>query len=314
MQRLLDGGVRFLALPVLRGNGTTFGELLAITWFGLFTGLLVYAAIVSTGFAWDAVLYTHAAQALLEGGDPWAAVERFGRFAGPPPSLLPYLPTAWLPDVVVAAVWTVIPLVSAIYILRRLRLPLWWLLFPPVSLAILTGSSTLPVMALIVRGGALADGAAIAARVYSAVPLAALGRWRGFVVAAAIVVASAPFLGWPQFIDQLPAVSDALREQTDGGQSAAAVPWLIPVAAVCLLLLGRRRAAWLLVPALWPFTQGYYAVIALPVVAQAPLVALALSVNDVPGAVVVGLVAQVAVERLGIWRPRPTAPGEPDGG
>ena len=305
MQRLINRGRSFLSRPAVAGQRTSVAELLLITWFGLLASFNVGATIGASALGWDALIYHSAARALLAGGDPWGPVGTFSTFAGPPPSLLPYLPTAWLPDGAVVTFWTAVAALSAVYVLQRLRLPAWWLLFPPVTVAILAGSSALPVMALIVRGGAIADGAAIAARVYTAVPLVILGRWRGLLVAAAIVLATAPMLDWSRFFMELPNISSTLARQTSGGQSAAAVPWLIPIAALCLVLLGRRRAAWLFVPALWPYTQGYYAVIALPVIAEAPLVAIALAVNAVPGLVVPGLIAQVAVERLGLWRPRP---------
>jgi hypothetical protein len=51
------------------------------------------------------------------------------------------------------------------------------------------------------------------------------------------------------------------------------------------------------VSALWPYTQTYYAVLVLPVIAEVPFVALALAI-DLPGIIVAGLVAQVIAERL----------------
>ncbi|MGH2838331.1 MAG: hypothetical protein ACRDJY_08295 [Thermoleophilaceae bacterium] len=303
MHRLIDRGQGFLARPAVPGQRTSVAELLLITWFGLLASFNIGATIRSSALGWDALIYHGAARALLAGGDPWGPVGTFSTFAGPPPSLLPYLPTAWLPEGAVVTLWTTVAALSAIYVLQRLRLPAWWLLFPPVTVAILAGSSALPVMALVVRGGALGDGAAVAARVYTALPLVLLGRWRGLLVAAAIVFATAPMLDWSRFVNDMRQISATLAEQSSGGQSATAVPWLIPIAVMCLFLLGRRRAAWLLVPALWPYTQGYYAVIALPVLAEAPLVAIALSVNAIPGLVVPGLIAQVVVERLRIWPP-----------
>src|SRR6266478_3668330 len=97
--------------------------------------------------------------------------------------------------------------------------------------------------------GAIGDGLAIALRVYAAGPLILLKRWRGFAVAAIVVAVSAPFLDWPRFFGDSAMINQLLVVGTKGGQSAAAVPWLIPIAVVCLVLLGRRRAAWLLVPA-----------------------------------------------------------------
>jgi hypothetical protein len=302
MRGLTDRLDHLLGLPIVPGARTRMGDLPVIAWFAAISTYVWLGAFINWSFGWDATIYTNAARALLSSGDPWGLVDPAGKFAGPPPSLLPYLPFTWLPDPVVAVGWMAVAALCAIYILRRLHLPAWWLLFPPLTVAILTGGTALPVTALLVRGGALAEGAAIAFRAYAAVPLAVLGRWRAFVVALAILIVTWPFLDWPRFLGDVAGINATFIEQTKGGQSAASVPWLIPVAVVCLLLLGRRRAAWLLVPALWPYTQGYYGVIAMPVVAEAPFVALAMAANNLPGIfpglIVAGLVAQVVAEGL----------------
>jgi hypothetical protein len=108
-------------------------------------------------------------------------------------------------------------------------------------------------------------------------------------------------------------LSAALETQSDGGLSATAVPWLIPLAPVALVLCGRERAGWLAVPVTWPATQWYYSTLALP--ALTPVAAAILAI-PVPGAAVVAAVA-VAVERRNTsiarlaadWRPAPPARG-----
>jgi len=288
----------YFGRPFVPGWRTTIGDLVLITVFAMLSSLDVMKSVVNWALGWDARICTHAARALVEGGDAWGWNAASAVFVGPPIHLLPFVPFIWLPDPVLIGVWTAIPAASAIYILRKLNLPFWWLAFPPVVVAILAGSSALPVTALVLRGGTLAEGAAAAFRIYIAVPLLILGRWRALVVAAGIVVLTAPLLDWPGFFNSLGFATALLEDQTKGGKSAAALPVLIPIAVACLFLLGRRRAAWLAVPALWPYTQNYYAVLALPIVASAPLVALTLAVDNIKGFVVVGLVAQVAVE----WR------------
>lgn len=52
--------------------------------------------------------------------------------------------------------------------------------------------------------------------------------------------------------------------------------WLMLPTVVALLAVWRRGAAWLAVPAVWPFTQLHYASLALPVAARNPLVAFLL--------------------------------------
>lgn len=315
MWRLIDRTGAFLALPVVPGSRTRFGDLLLITFFVVQAALDVVKSTVNWAIGWDALIYTDAARAMLARGDAWGPAGGAALFAGPPPSLLPYFLLVWLPDPVIAAGSTVLAAVAGVYVLQKLQLPPWWLFFPPVLVAILAGSSALFVTALIVRGGAIAEGVAVALRAYAAAPLAILGRWRALAVAAAIVVLSAPFLDWPLFLSKLDTVRAVLDDQTGGGKSAAAIPMLIPIAVACLFLLGRRRAAWLVVPALWPYSQTYYAVLALPILAEVPLVAVALAI-DWQAIVVAGLIAQVILERLvrdrgPAWRSAPEAAAVP---
>jgi hypothetical protein len=62
------------------------------------------------------------------------------------------------------------------------------------------------------------------------------------------------------------------------------------VAIGAAVLIGRERLAWLAVPVFWPFTQWYYAAMALPAVT--PLAAMALA-TPVAGATTVALVIAV---------------------
>jgi hypothetical protein len=270
-------------------------------WFAVISATLAFGPAFKgqeVRLGWDAIVYSHAAQALLAGSDPWA-VEIFGiHFAAPPPSLLPFVPFAWLPDIAVAAAWVAIALVSSIYAVRTLRLPWFWLLFPPIVLGVLAGSSAPLVLALLVRGGVAADAAAVVARVFAAAPLLVLGRWRGLVAAAVVAFVTLTFLAWPRFLDALPAIAATLSSQASGGLSAVVQPLTLVIAVVSLVLLGRRRAAWLAVPALWPATQLYYASIALPVLGEMPLVAIAIASAGTPGLIAFGLAGQVLIDRL----------------
>jgi hypothetical protein len=282
--------------------------LVLLVWFTVMSVWRVIGpALVSpVDFGWDAVIYARAARALLEGGNPWHAGTPDVLYAGPPPGMIPFLPFAFLPDIVTQVVWVGLSIASAFYVFRRLRLPLWWFLFPPVLLAIAAGSSALPLVALMVRGGVVAEAAAVVGRIYSAVPLLVLGKLRPLLVAAAVIAVTAPFLAWDIYLRDLPIINGLLAAQSSGGKSALAVPILIPFAIVGLLLLGRRRAAWLAVPALWPNAQEYYAVIALPIAIEVPLVTLAMATPLTPGIIAVGLFAQ------GVWnrmQPRKDEPG-----
>ena len=279
-------------------------DLTLIVWFTVMSSWrIIGPAIVGpVDLGWDAVAYTRAARALLDGGNPWLAGIPNATYAAPPPSLIPFLPFAFAPEPVTQAAWVLLAAGSALYIFRRLHLPLWWFLFPPALLAIVAGSSALPLVALLVRGGVLAEAGAVVGRAYSAVPLVVLGRWRPLVLAALALGATAPFLGWDIYLRDLPRIMTQLAAQSGGGVSATAVPWLVPVAVLGLVLLGRRRAAWLAVPALWPSAQEYYAVIALPVAAEVPIATMAMATPLVPGLVAIGVFAQGAWERFGARR------------
>ena len=278
-------------------------ELVLIVWFTIMSVRRVIgpAIVGPVDLGWDAVAYTRAARALLDGGNPWTVGIPNATYAAPPPSLIPFLPFAYLPEPVVQAFWVGLNIVSAIYILRKLRLQAWWFLFPPLLLAIVAGSSALPLVALLVRGGVVAEAGAVVGRVYSAIPLLVLGKWRPLLLAALAIAATAPFLAWDQFIRDLPRINALLATQSGGGNSAMAFPVLVPIAIVGLVLLGRKKAAWLAVPALWPSAQEYYAVIALPVAASVPAVTLAMATPLAPGIIAIGLLVQGVWDR---WRAR----------
>jgi hypothetical protein len=281
----------------------TATELVLLVWFTLMSVRRVIgpAIVGPVDLGWDAVAYTRAARALLDGGNPWTVGIPNATYAAPPPSLIPFLPFAYLPEVLTQAVWVGLNIVAAVYVLRRLKLPPWWLLFPPLLLSIVAGSSALPLVALLVRGGVVAEAGAVAGRLYSAVPLLLLGKWRPLLLAAGAVLVTAPFLAWDVFIRDFARINATLAAQSGGGNSALAVPILLPLAIVGLALVGRTKAAWLAVPALWPNAQEYYAVIALPVAASVPLATMAMATPLAPGIIAVGVFAQGVWDR---WRER----------
>jgi hypothetical protein len=263
--------------------------------------LVLPVAAVGLHLGWDAPVYTEAARAWLSGGNPWATVYAFP-FAGPPPSFLPYLPFVLLPEGVTSLAWVAIGIGSAVYVIRRLGLPWWWLLFPPMVLCIMAGSTALLVTALLVRGGVIADTVAVGTRLYAILPLVILGKWRSVIAAGIAGAVSLAVLPWGQWLAEREAWQGAFASGA-ADLSAASMPWLIPFAVLGLVLMGRERAAWLVVPVLWPDTQLYYAVIALPALVRSPLVALSLAI-PIPGLVVVGMLGQRAWESLRLGRPQ----------
>ena len=204
----------------------------------------------------------------------------------------------------------VLAAIGAVATIRLLRLPWWWLLFPPFVDGVENGNpQTLLVPLILVGAGPIAA----FLKIYALVPLVLTLRWRAVAVTGLLLLVTAPFLPWGSYIAQFGDLSAALETQSDGGLSATAMPWLIPIGVVALFFCGRERAGWLAVPVLWPATQWYYSTLALP--ALTPIAAALIAV-PVPGFAVLAAVA-VAVERrnttrerlVAAWRPAPPAEG-----
>jgi len=254
------------------------GRALVVTWGLLLTFIVVTAerllgAYDLGTFAIDLRIYRAAAEVALQGGDPWSAGVGDLAFAGPPPTLLPYLPAALLPEGLAVALYGTITLAAALLALRALRLPLWWLLFPPVSDSLIVLNPDVVVVALLVALPRLAS-LTVVLKIYAAVPLALSGRWRALGGGLLLCLLSVPW--WPAFLAAAPAVDSSLAKQSFGGMSAWGT-WLMIPAVLALVTLWHRGAEWLAVPAVWPYTQLHYSALALPVAARNPVVAFLLS-------------------------------------
>ncbi len=278
-------------------------ELLVASWFVVISAmrLSVMSAAVP-GF--DARLYRTATLAWLHGGDPWAVYDGAIRFAAPPPSLLAMLPFALVPEPVAVAAIVGIGFFGTAWALRRLRIPLWWLAFPPLVDGLYNANPHVLLIPLLVAG--LAPVAALV-KIYAVpVPLL-LGEWKAAIATGIVLLVTVPFLPWDAYIAQFPSIAANLAEQSDGGMSALAIPVLVPIAVVALVLMGRRRAAWWVVPVLWPSTQWYYTSLVMP--ATTLLAAFVVAV-PVPFATTLGAVV-VAAEV--VWRARRGPPAaEPE--
>jgi hypothetical protein len=258
-------------------------------WFAAISA--VRASVLITGQAgFDGRLYLRATRAWLDGQDPWILIGD-QRFAAPPPTLIPLAPVALLPEDLGVALLLIAAVAGAVATVRLLHLPWWWLLFPPlVDGAWNANPQTLLVPLILVGAGPVAA----LLKVYAIVPIALTLRWRALLVTAALLLVTAPVLPWASYVRQFSDLSQVLATQSDGGLSALAVPWLIPVAVVALVLCGRERTAWLAVPVLWPSTQWYYSTLAMPALTS---IAAALMAIPVPGIAVVAAAVAVAVER-----------------
>jgi hypothetical protein len=277
-------------------------------WFAVISAMRL-SSLVTGDWGFDARLYLDATRAWLAGADPWVSIET-QRFAAPPPSLVPLAPIAILPEEIGVAVMVILAAVGAVATIRLLKLPWWWLLFPPFVDGVWNGNPQTLVVPLILIG---AGPVAAFLKIYAIVPLVLTLRWRAVAVTGLLLLVTAPFLPWGSYIAQFADLSAALETQSDSGLSATALPWLIPIALIALVLCGRERAGWLAVPVIWPATQWYYSTLALP--ALTPIAAALISI-PIPGFAVLAAVA-VAVERrnttrerlVAAWRPAPPAEG-----
>ena len=232
-------------------------------WFAVVSIPFLVVPVVRGGsLPVDALLYVRATRLWLDGGDPWSAQVTGLFFAAPPPTLLPLVPFALLGETLGTVVLSIVVAGAGIATIRMLRLPWWWLLFPPLVQGMLAGNVQLLLVPLILlpRAGFLAP----LVKIYGAVPMAILGRWRGLLVAGAVVVITAPLLPWASYIERFADISAVLATQSQDGPSFMGALLLAPLALPCLWLVGRERAAWLIVPALWPAQQWYYGTLVLP--------------------------------------------------
>ena len=111
---------------------------------------------------------------------------------------------------------------------------------------------------------------------------------------------TAPFLPWISYFNHAGQLATILDVQSSGGRSALAVPILIPFTIAALFVVGRKRASWFAVPALWPSTQLHYSVLALPAASRRMAAILAIPVPGAPAvAVIVEAVAVYLRRRSG---------------
>lgn len=255
----------------------------------------------------DARHYQRAASAWLAGGDPWMVTEGGVGFAPGPHTLLFYAPTSFLPLWLSGVVWMGIGLGASIWLVRRLQVPLWWLLFPPLVHAIWNGNPQTVVIALLLAGGTLPAVLAVGLKLYAGIAL--LLRPRDLIITGVVLAASLLILPWELYLRDAGIIAGYLNGAWDG--SAWRLPILIPPTLLGLWVLRRRGAEWLAVPAIWPATQFYYAAMALPAlvgepredgrsVTGRPVVAAALAL---PAPLIAPLVVMALAARM-IWSAR----------
>jgi hypothetical protein len=287
---------RALRSPGLRAERV--GDLVLIALFAFvdahrFWG---YLFVAPESFGIDATIYRAAANAWLSGGDPWSVMTHDVYFAGPPPTLLWAVFLVPLSEGVARALWIGLAAGASVWAVRRLGLPMWWILFPPLWISVLTGNPNALVLALLLaRLGPLAA----VAKIYSVVPLVLLRRWREVLVTALFLWATLFVLPWGMYLASFSRISDVLVDQAAGLSAWGTVLFIPTLFAV--LFLG-KRGAWLAVPALWPATQIHYATVALPACSRWVAACMAI---QIPFAPVLGVSIAVVEE---LRRARRTAP------
>lgn len=279
-------------MPQLSFVRAWFGRNWLPVWFATIF-VMRFGAVVSGEIGFDARLYLAAARSWLAGGEPWIVIQQ-QQFAAPPPTLLPLIPFTFLPEGPTIAAFVVLAALAVIATIRLLRLPWWWALFPPFLDAVVSGNPQAALVPLILVG---AGPIAVFFKVYAIIPVALTLRWRALLVTAVLFLITLPILPWASYVQNFPELSASLNRQSDGGLSATAIPWLIPIALVALILCGRDKAAWLAVPVLWPSTQWYYSTLAVPALRTAPVAAALMAVN-IPGIAVLAALSVAWQARL----------------
>lgn len=273
----------------------------------------------------DARIYLHGGQAWLAGGDPWTAFALQHSwssgaadvpyyFTGPPPTVLAFAPFAWLPDGAFTAGWMALTIGSALYTFRRLHLPYWWVMFPPMAQAVFVGNPHVVCLALLLSGSSVLQALAPAAKAYAVLPMIGERQWRALGIIA-VAGALSVIVFWPlwlQYAVDYPQVQAWISNATWGGFSATRDLRLFAIVAAALAALAVidfRAAGWLAVPALWPAAEYFYATFALPL--RSPWLAAALAVPAtqasafVPWTIVAYVIVRLAIALRTHYMPEP---------
>jgi hypothetical protein len=297
-----------LSSPLIRRAA---GSWLLAVWFAVLSaGSLLQLGPNAAGV--DAKIYYRASAAWLAGENPWNASAGFDgniyHYAGFPTTTIAFAPFTFFPEDGFVAMWLALTWIAAILVIRHLGLPWWWLLFPPLTEALLSGNPSIVLLALLLLSNTLGRAIAPLLKLYAAVPLIAQGRVRPLAITAIAGVAMiviAPQL-WLDFVRLAPVITSRLLAESAGGYSAAPWPllWLLAAAALAALaLIDIRAAGWLAVPALWPAAEFHYATLALPVMTPWLGYLLALPIRGLPA------VAVIAYCVVRIWRRRQSGAG-----
>lgn len=247
------------------------------------------------GLGSDAAIYHGAGAAWLAGQNPW---DVFGTYAGlhfhfyaAPTAAILMAPFSLIPLDIFVPLWIALQGAAAFFVVRRLSLPLWWLLFPPVVSGVLSGNPSLSVLALLLIPHPVAGALGAMLKIYAGAPLVGERRWSAIVVSAAMVLVSvvvAPGL-WSIFVSESAFRTDRLMLEAEGGFSGFQDPLLFGLGMIAILVIARldwRRAGWLAPIALWPASQFHWSTLAMPVMSPVLALGLAFPIRGLPVVVI----------------------------
>ena len=257
----------------------------------------------------DMRLYLAGTREWLAGGDPWSVHFGSFHFAAAPPSLLPMVPFALLPEGLAMALLTVLAFVATFWTLHRLGLPWWWITWPPLVDNLWNGNPQIFLVPLLLGSAAWL---APVVKAYAVAPLLIQWRWKTLAITALIGLVTLPILPWAAFFEHLSTTTGLLSEQSQGGMSAWVVPILVPFTVIALVAMGRERASWWFVPAIWPSTQWYYSLMAMPALTPVTAAILAAPVQGGPAVAAIVAALEVWYVRRRRERARPGQPDQPD--
>ena len=246
---------------------------------------LVQRGLDFSSFGRDFRIYRNAALELAAGRDPFGAFAPWNgvdwHFAAPPIAAQAFVPFALVPEWLGLATFAALSIAVLCFALRRLGLPLWWILFPPVVEGLVAMNPQILVVGLLVVGTSRTSVVAAWLKVFAVIPMVARRQFRAVaILAASLVVSVAVSPGaWREYVARYGEISGRLMAESQGGVSATLFlnPRVLPlgagllvvgiVALLVLLVAARdvRSAGWLAVPLLWPAAEYHYATFAMPV-------------------------------------------------
>ena len=252
----------------------------------------------------DAIIYLRGAAAFLAGGNAWDAslTTESGtyHFAALPTTVQAFVPFTVFSEAAVAYGWMIACAIAAVLIVRRLQMPVTYVLFPPMTLGVYSGNPQIVLLALLLCG---AGPLAAFLKIYAVVPMFGERRWRGLAVTGALLCLSfvlAPGLWWT-YVQDFWQISARLTIEAHSTISAWGQPALMVVTVVALAIIAStdlRMACWLAIPALWPAAESHYITMALPVVGPLALFLLAIGASWMTSLVVVGYAAVTVAKRV----------------